>query len=76
MDAFRGTYTDTKDVAIYDIYNFCKIDFANQYANPLNLAGETTLYKVDFKGERTEITSINTNDLYSSNGEVTLPALF
>lgn len=75
-DAFRGDYTDTKDVVIDELRYFCQINFANQYANPLNLSGETRLYKTDFKGERTEITSIDTDSLYSSGNEVILPALF
>mgnify|MGYP002520900991 CR=1 FL=1 len=75
-DAFRGDYTDTKDVVIDDLRYFCQINFANQYANPLNLSGGTRLYKTDFKGERTEITSIDTDSLYSSGSEVTLPVLF
>lgn len=75
LNAFSGSYTNAKDVAIDGLYDFCQINFANQYANPLNLAGETRLYKT-LNGVRTEITSIDTNDLYSSNKETTLPALF
>lgn len=76
--AFAGTATVFKNVHIYDIGNFCKIDFMDKYANPLNMSLTISrLFKINYDNTRTEITSISTNDLYtSSGGTITLPALF
>ena len=78
-DAFSGGgVIGQRNVFINSIYDFCKIDFANKYANPLNATyGPVSLFKTDYMHTYTEITSISTNDLNtSSDGTVTLPALF
>ena len=77
-NAFYRTVTGIKRVFIPDIYDFCKIDFMNQYSNPLNTSLTLTyLFENNYKGTATEITSISTHGLStSSNGTVTLPALF
>lgn len=76
--AFGRTTTAFKNVHIYDIGDFCKIDFMDKYANPLNMSLTISqLFKINYDNTRTEITSISTNDLStSSDGTITLPALF
>ena len=57
-------------VVVDDISSFCKIDFKNSYANPLNNINGVKL----FKGT-TEITKLSSADI-ASEGDIIFPELF